>query len=159
MRRPWGPVTTAGAFILSAACNLFVGDYSVGDAGTTTGGGTVIVGATGCKTNSALDCAGGGAGFSCAAGDNPEVGDSTLSCSTPRVDGVNDDFCCVSFTSSASICVADDELTTACADPDSYGYQCAAADDSPTSIDASLKCTVGVPDPDGTSTDFCCTVQ
>jgi hypothetical protein len=33
-------------------------------------------------------------GYTCAAGDNPEMFDSSLSCSTPTPDGANDDFCC-----------------------------------------------------------------
>jgi hypothetical protein len=108
-----------------------------------------------CNADSTISCTGGAYGYSCAAGSNPEDEDTTLSCSVPTADGSNDDFCCYEgFTGSTTTCAPDDELTSQCPDPDSYGYQCAAGDD-PTSYDASLNCSSSVPD--GSQDDFCCT--
>ena len=113
---------------------------------------------SGCNADSTVDCSGGGWGYSCDPGTNPEDVDSTLSCSTPTADpSGGDDYCCFSWNqASGSSCNPDDSLTAACPDPDSYGYVCAAAGDDPTSLDSSLNCSTGVPDADGTSTDFCC---
>ncbi|MGH7293312.1 MAG: hypothetical protein ACRELB_00185 [Polyangiaceae bacterium] len=105
----------------------------------------------GCSVDSSIVCS-QGAGWSCAAGDNPELEQSGLSCSEPTPDGPNDDFCCFDWTYGDSSCTPDDQLTGAC-EPGSYGYQCAAGDD-PTSLDPSLVCSSPVPD--GPSDDFCC---
>jgi hypothetical protein len=109
---------------------------------------------TGCTVDNSLACVNGAQGFRCAAGDNPEVEDSSLSCSVPQPDGPDDDFCCFQWTFGTSSCRPDNTITAACSFP-SFGYQCAAGDD-PTSLDSSLNCSVGVLDPDGVSTDFCC---
>jgi hypothetical protein len=135
---------------------------SAGCSSSSTAGGSATVTITppaNCSADSSVDCSGGGDPFSCVAGDNPEAEDTSLSCSTSTPDGANDDFCCFTFTDgSATTCIADDELTQACPEADSYGYQCASASDDPTSLDASLNCSEGVADPDGTDTDFCCTL-
>jgi hypothetical protein len=136
---------------------------TLGSGGGTSSGGTssggTIVAPTGCTADDSVDCSGGGDGFSCDAGDNPEVEDSSLSCSTPTANGAEDDFCCFTFSPGSSSCSADDDLTTECPDADSYGYQCSDPSDDPSSLDSSLNCSAGVPDPDGTDTDFCCTLQ
>jgi hypothetical protein len=136
---------------------------SAGCSSSSTGSATVVITPpTGCTADSSVDCSGGGDPFSCQSGDNPENEDPSLSCSTPQPDTAAglDDFCCFTFTvGSATTCTADDDLTTACPDADSYGYQCASPSDDPTSLDASLTCSGGVADPDGTDTDFCCTLS
>jgi hypothetical protein len=108
----------------------------------------------GCSTDDSLACLGGGRGWTCAAGDNPESEVSGLSCSVPRADGPNDDFCCVSWTNSTT-CRPDDGLTSLCQYP-SYGYVC-AANDSPEAVDPSLSCSAPVAD--GPNDDFCCQQQ
>jgi hypothetical protein len=107
----------------------------------------------GCSPDDSLVCPAGGDGWTCAAGDNPELEEPGLSCSVPRADGPNDDFCCFAWTFGTTTCTPDDEITSVCAFP-SYGYRCAAGDD-PTSLDSSLSCSP--PTPDGSSDDFCCT--
>jgi hypothetical protein len=132
---------------------------TLGTSGGSSSGGTVPAN---CMADSSVDCSGGGDGFSCDTGDNPEDEDPTLSCSTPQPDSTTggDDFCCFTgFTGSPTTCSADDDLTTECPDADSYGYQCSDPSDTPTSLDSSLNCSGGVPDPDGTDTDFCCTLN
>ena len=62
------------------------------------------------------------------------------------------------LTSTDTSCAPDDEITSVCPQFDSYGYKCASPSDDPTSLDASLNCSAGVADADGTSTDFCCTI-
>jgi hypothetical protein len=120
-----------------------------------------VVYPTGCSADPTVDCSGSGAdGYSCASGDNPEAEDPSLSCSDPTPDGSgNDAYCCFSWSYGTSSCTPDDGLTSACPDPTSYGYRCADPNDDPTSLDPSLTCSAGVPDPDGTDTDFCCTYQ
>jgi hypothetical protein len=105
----------------------------------------------GCSADSAVSCA-VGVGWSCAAGDNPESQQANLSCSLPRADGPNDDFCCFEWTY-GSTCTPDDGLTSVC-QPGSYGYRC-QANDNPASLDSSLNCSS--PTPDGPYDDFCCT--
>jgi hypothetical protein len=123
-----------------------------GTGSTSSSGGTLP---TGCVADSTLSCTGDSVGYTCDAGDNPEVEDPTLSCSVPTPDGSSDDFCCFTgFTGSSTTCIADDDLT--CPDSDSYGYQCADPSDDPTTLDSSLNCSDPVTDPDGTNTDFCC---
>jgi hypothetical protein len=109
----------------------------------------------GCNADSTLNCSGGGFGYSCTTGNNPEQEDTSLSCSVPAAqpDGT-DGYCCFTWSYGTSSCTPDDALTSQCPDPDSYGYQCAAGDD-PSTLDSSLVCSTGVPD--GSSTDFCCT--
>jgi hypothetical protein len=111
----------------------------------------------GCQADSSVDCSGGGDGFSCDTGDNPEDEDATLSCSTPQSSAGEDDYCCFTAPSgfSGTTCAPDDDLTSVCPDPDSYGYQCASGDD-PTSYDATLNCSTNTPDPDGVHDDYCC---
>jgi hypothetical protein len=111
-------------------------------------------------TTADVGCTGDAVGYACDTGDNPEKEDPTLSCSTPTLSAGEDDYCCFTgFTGSSTTCSQDDSLTTACPDADSYGYQCASASDDPTSLDGSLSCSNGVPDSDGTHTDFCCTLN
>ena len=142
-------------FCLGASALASAGCSSSSTSGTAT---VTITTPANCNPDTSVDCSGGGDPFSCTSGDNPEAEESGLSCSTPTPDPTSglDDFCCFSFTvGSATTCTADDELATAC-DADSYGYQCASSSDDPTSLDSSLNCSGGVPDPDGTDTDFCC---
>jgi hypothetical protein len=115
---------------------------------------TNIAPPSGCSTNGALACEGGGDGWTCSAGDNPEAEQSGLSCSVPQADGANDDFCCISWTSSSSTCTPDDGLTAECQYP-SYGYQCEFGD-NPVTLDSSLNCSTPSADPDGEHDDFCC---
>jgi hypothetical protein len=137
-------------------CCTYDGTASGSSGGGGSSGGTIP---TGCTADSTVDCSGSGAdGYSCASGDNPEEEDSTLSCSTPTTDSSgNDDYCCFSWSYGDSTCTPDDDLTSACPDADSYGYQCDDPSDDPTSLDSGLTCSAGVTDPDGTHTDFCCT--
>jgi len=147
---------TVGGLFLCLGASALAG---AGCSSSSTSGTVTITAPAGCTADSTVDCSGGGDGFSCAAGDNPEVEDTSLSCSTPTADGANDDYCCFTFTAgSTTTCVADDDLNSACPDADSYGYQCASASDDPTSLDKSLTCSNGVADADGTDTDFCCTL-
>ena len=135
------------------------GGDSGGGSGGSSGGEVVLTPPTGCAQDLTVDCSGGGDGFSCASGYNPEVEDPTYSCTTPVTDPTSegDDYCCISFTEGGSTtCMADDELTSVCPDPDSYGYQCDSGD-APTTLDASLNCSMGVADTDGIHDDFCCT--
>jgi hypothetical protein len=145
----------AAGFVLSG---VLVGALSIGGC-QASASGSVSAGppsVNGCNPDSTIDCSGGGYGYSCAAGDNPEAEDSTLSCSVPTADGPNDDFCCFTWTAPAgSSCTPDDDLTAQCPDPDSYGYQCQDPTDDPTSLDPTLNCSTGVAD--GSATDFCCT--
>jgi hypothetical protein len=111
----------------------------------------------GCTLDNSLGCTTGADGYACAIGDNPETEDPTLSCSTPALAAGEDDYCCYAgFTGSQSTCYADDSLTSACPDPTSYGYVC-AANDNPMTYDSSLTCST--PTPDGANDDFCCTFQ
>ncbi|HZU85084.1 MAG TPA: hypothetical protein VE987_19265 [Polyangiaceae bacterium] len=120
---------------------------------TSASAGASIAPPSGCFTNGALVCPGGGDGWTCAAGDNPENLESGLSCSVPQPDGPNDDFCCFAWTFGTSTCTPSDTITSVCQYP-SYGYTCAAGD-NPTSLDPSLNCSS--PTPDGPNDDFCCT--
>ena len=104
----------------------------------------------GCSTDSSVQCA-EGVGWSCAAGDDPSVETSGLSCSDPTADGASDDFCCFEWTY-GSTCTPDDGLTSVC-QPGSYGYRCQAGDD-PSSLDSSLNCSS--PTADGSDDDYCC---
>jgi hypothetical protein len=104
----------------------------------------------GCSPDSSIVCPGGGDGWVCGAGDNPEAEQGGLSCSIPQADGPNDDFCCFQWTYTSTTCTPDDTIQC---DPFSYGYVCAAGDD-PTTLDASLNCSV--PTPAGPNDDFCC---
>lgn len=105
----------------------------------------------GCESDSSIACR-EGTGFRCTAGTNPEEVDSSLSCSIPRADGPDDDFCCFTFRGSASTCVPDDTITQFC-QIDSFGYACAPGDD-PTTLDGRLNCSA--PQPNGGEDDFCC---
>jgi len=127
----------------------------VSSSGGSSSGGPPPVG---CTVDDTISCTGGADGYACAAGDNPEAENSSLSCSTPiaSADG-EDDYCCFAgFTGNSSNCEQDDDLASVCPDPDSYGYQCDAGDD-PTSYDSQLNCSPNTPDPDGVHDDFCCT--
>jgi hypothetical protein len=118
---------------------------------------------SGCSFDQSVDanCLGGGTGYSCTPGDNPESEDTSLSCSVPEPDSTtgNDDFCCITitFVGSASTCQqVDASITGLMCDFGSYEYQCAGSDD-PTSLDASLNCSAGVADQTlANTTDFCC---
>ncbi len=128
-----------------------------GSSGGSSGSGSGVVAPAGCTADGTVSCAPGTDGYSCDAGDNPEVEDPTLSCSTPVASGSEDLYCCYTgFTGDPSTFEPDDGLTQACPDPTSYGYVCASGDD-PSSYDASLTCSDSVPDPDGVHDDFCCT--
>ena len=112
---------------------------------------------TGCTSDTTVDCAGGGYGFTCPAGDNPELFGPGVSCSEPVINpGGNEDYCCFRWTYGTSTCTPDDDLTAACSSG-SYGYQCVAPTDDPTSLDPGLHCGAPTPDFDGRDTDFCCT--
>ena len=127
-----------------------------GCSSSTTGGtgGTSGTGSeppvTGCTQDSTLSCDGGGFGYACDAGDNPENYDS-LVCSDPTANGSEDDFCCVVDSTPVSGCTPDDNITAACAE--GYGFSCAAGD-NPDTGDGSLVCSD--PTPDGSNDDFCC---
>ena len=122
-------------------------------AGDDTGIGAI----PGCTADDTVHCSGGGVGFTCAAGDNPEIIGPSLSCSTPVIGTRGDDqYCCFKWTYGTSSCTPDDELTAACTSG-SYGYQCVAPTDEPTSLDPGLHCSAPRPDFDGRNTDFCCT--
>ncbi len=123
---------------------------------TTVSAGAGISPPAGCSTDNSLACVGGGDGWRCSAGDNPENEVSGLSCSVPQADadGVSDDFCCISWRYATTTCTPDDQLTAVCQYP-SFGYTCAIGD-NPTSIDSALNCSQPVADPNGTSDDFCC---
>jgi len=116
---------------------------------------------SGCTQDDGVTCEASGEGWTCPAGNNPEM-DNPLSCSVPQADGANDDFCCIPWTTTSSTCVPqdsstfDDDTTSSfvCAFG-SYGYQCDSGDD-PTSLDSSLTCSSGVQDPDMVHEDFCC---
>ena len=124
---------------------------SSGTGGGGSGGGTTEPTITGCTQDSTLNCSGGGFGYACAAGDNPENTDN-LVCSDPTANGSEDDFCCVVDTGVPSGCTPDDNITAACAE--GYGFSCAAGD-NPDTGDGSLVCSD--PTPDGSNDDFCCT--
>jgi hypothetical protein len=117
------------------------------------------LGASTCAQNdSVAGCAAGSFGFKCAPGDTPDKFDSTLTCSIPVPDGPDDDFCCLStqYSWSAGTCAPDSTIGT-CTTPGSFGFKCAGTD-TPDQTDPTLTgCSTGVPDADGTSTDFCCT--
>jgi len=135
------------------------GTASSSSGGSSSGSSGGIVAPTGCAADATVSCSAGSDGFSCAAGDNPEVEDPSLSCSTPTASGSQDLYCCYTgFTGTSSTCVPDDNLTAVCPDPTSYGYICASGDD-PTSYDPSLTCSTPTPDADGVHDDFCCTYQ
>jgi hypothetical protein len=113
----------------------------------------------GCITDNTLECSGGAYGYSCpSCGDNPELEDPSLSCSTPQANAGEDDYCC--FTNpngfGPSSCVPDDTLTSVCPAADSYGYQCDIGDE-PSTLDPSLHCSDPTPDADGVHSDYCCT--
>jgi hypothetical protein len=105
----------------------------------------------GCSTDSSLVCSAGAVGWTCSAGDNPELETSGLSCSIPVANGPNDDFCCFDWTF-GSTCTPDDTITSVC-QPGSFGYSCAAGD-SPNSLDSRLNCST--PTANGPNDEFCC---
>jgi len=74
------------------------------------------------------------------------VPDATTSTST--------DYCCLDATFASGTCAQDDTVGS-CTTPGSYGFKCAGSD-TPDQTDMTLTCSTGVPDADGTSTDFCC---
>ncbi len=130
-------------------------------AGPCSGGGSSSGGTipAGCTADDTIDCSGGAMGYACAIGDNPEAENVALSCSTPTTSGGEADYCCFYDGSwSPAACQPDDDLTSVCPDPDSYGYQCDAGDD-PTSDDPQLNCSTSTPDADGVHGDFCCTYE
>jgi len=144
----------------SATASGGASSSSGGSSGGSSSGVVILPDPTGCNQDSTVDCSGGGDGFSCATGDNPEAEDPTYVCSTPQPDAANggDDFCCFTGGSfSSGSCVSDDDLTSVCPDADSYGFQCDSGDE-PTSEDPDLSaCSTAVPDADGVHDDFCCT--
>jgi hypothetical protein len=103
-----------------------------------------------------LTCTGGATGFACAVGDNPEIENAELSCSTPYGDGANNDYCCFDWPYGLSVCVPDDQLTAACPNFGSFGYRCEVGTD-PILFDPMLTCSLPVGDPDGVDEDYCCT--
>jgi hypothetical protein len=139
-------------------CSSSSGDDGSSSGGGSSGGGYDLSAPANCTTDDTIDCSGGGTGFSCDSGDNPEAEDSTYDCSeaTPDSDGVHDDFCCFTgFSGTSSSCVSDDDITVSCS-PDTYGFQCDSGDD-PSSLDPTLDdCSMAEPDPDGVHDDFCC---
>jgi hypothetical protein len=142
----------------SSGAGLGCSATASGSASSGSGGEVIITPPTGCQQDSSVDCSGGGDGFSCDTGDNPEAEDSSLSCSTPTSSAGEDDYCCFTAPSGfdTTTCVPDDDLTAVCPDPDSYGYQCASGDD-PSSLDPTLNCSTNTPDADGVHDDYCCT--
>jgi hypothetical protein len=105
----------------------------------------------GCAVDNSLGCVHNATGFTCTPGDNPELEDSSLSCSIPVTDSSgNDDFCCFQWT--GTTCTPDDTITQFC-DASSFGYACAPGD-TPQSLDPSLNCSA--PHPNGNEDDFCC---
>lgn len=154
---------TDAALTVDANVESMDGDARVGtDAAMGTGydaGGAQLSPPSGCVRDDALECSGGGNGWTCAAGVNPQE-ESPIACSVPLPDGANDDFCCIPWSTSSTTCVPVD---TPSFDLDSsftcqfgsYAYQCAQGDD-PTTLNASLACSSAVADPDGVHIDFCC---
>jgi len=133
-------------------CSSSSGDD--GSSGGSSGGN--LPDPTGCTADDTLDCSGGGTGFACSTGDNPQDEDPTYSCSTPQSSAGEDDYCCFTgFTGGTTTCAPDDDLTSICPDPDSYGFQCDTGDD-PTTYDSTLNCSTNTPDPDGVHDDYCC---
>jgi hypothetical protein len=122
--------------------------------GCTVSGSATLGPPAGCSVDSSVVCQDAAAqGWSCAPGDNPEAEQGGLSCSDPATlpDG-SYGYCCFEWSYGTTTCTPDDTLVC---DPYSYGYRCAAGD-NPTSLDASLNCSVPTPDPNGTDDDFCC---
>jgi hypothetical protein len=116
---------------------------------------------TGCSMDSSVaGCASPSTGYSCTGTVPPDEMDPTLSCSIGVVDptvAADLVYCCLTGEDfKAGTCGQDDTITSICTTPGSYGFKCAAMD-SPDQTDASLTCSSGVPDSDGSSTDFCCT--
>jgi hypothetical protein len=114
---------------------------------------------TGCTPGGTRDCSGGGEGFTCPPGDNPETANPTYDCSTPTKDSSgNDEYCCFLGFGDDSSCVSDDQVTADCQSPNVSGFQCDDGD-SPESLDPSLDCGAAMPDPDHQHDDYCCTCQ
>jgi hypothetical protein len=115
-----------------------------------------------CSPDQGLVCSGGGDGWSCAAGDNPEDEEANFSCSVPEPNGPDDDYCCIELTASSTSCSPVDasfsgDASFVCGFG-SYGYQCLIGDD-PSSLDPNLtsaNCSES-PDSDAVHDDFCCT--
>jgi hypothetical protein len=103
-----------------------------------------------CNPDSSINCQAGGAGWSCAAGTNPENEVANLSCSVPVAAGPNDLFCCISWTY-GSTCAPDPNVV--CPNPYSYGYSCLAGD-VPSNYDPTLNCSA--PTPVGSNDTYCC---
>jgi hypothetical protein len=97
-------------------------------------------------------------GYSCTSTDAPDDSDPTIECSIgvadPSASGTTDYCCLIGETFAAGTCAQDDTVGD-CTTPGSYGFSCAGTD-TPDQTDATLTCSAGVPDADGTSTDFCC---
>lgn len=106
--------------------------------------------APGCSTDSSVSCPGGGSGYSCGNGDNPETSNGNLECSDGVADNGLTDYCCIEFTSTTC---SPDENVGGCTG-DSYGFSCTGSD-SPDEADSSLTCGPGVAGP-GNLTLFCC---
>ena len=98
-------------------------------------------------------CTGNSYGFSCTGSDAPDASDTSLVCSEGVMTGSDTIYCCVDNTDAT--CVQDDTITCPSSGADgSFGLKCSTSAD-PT--DPTLNCSAGTADPDGSSTDFCCT--
>jgi hypothetical protein len=115
---------------------------------------TTISPPAGCSTDSSLICRRGSTGFTCSTGVNPEELDSSLSCSIPVRDSAGDHFCCFVWRG-GSTCTPDDNVTSFCSDPSSFGYSC-APNDNPETTDPTLVCSTPSVDPVTGGDDFCC---
>lgn len=134
----------------AAGCS---GKANGGAVGAGSDGGPV----SGCQLSSGVPCTNGD-GFVCDAQTDPASTNGSYACGPPTLDPAgNDEYCCVLVPGDDSTCTPDDTVTSQCPCAESYGYQCYAPADDPTSLDPSLDCSIGFADPDGTSTDFCCT--
>jgi hypothetical protein len=125
-----------------------------------TPGATIVIPglpSTCASDDSVTGCAAPSEGFSCTGTDPPDATDSTLECSI-GVSGSGGSlaYCCLTGeTFAAGTCAQDDTIGT-CTTAGSFGFKCASTD-TPDQSDATLTCSAGVADADGTSTDFCCT--
>jgi hypothetical protein len=148
---------------LTCSTGVADADGSSTDFCCTSGGGTTTVVITGlpssCSTDSSVTgCASPSVGYSCTSTDAPDDSDPTIECSVgvPDATAGTTDYCClIGETFAAGTCAQDDTVGD-CTTAGSYGFKCAASD-TPDQTDATLTCSTGVADSDGTSTDFCCT--
>jgi hypothetical protein len=111
--------------------------------------------APGCTATTIATCPTAAQAYSCVAGSFPYGTQGvTLECSSPVLTTSGDsNYCCTPSTApQTSACTWNSASSSSCP---GLPFRCKPGDD-PATLDSQLTCNAGSADPDGTSTDFCC---